>query len=398
MIHAEPSDWSQAWEDRRDDRIKFRTPAAQDGPTITARCTRRSIQHRWSASLISFFDHDGQQSKAVWAECSSFKGSGRWLDDGPGGVFYGRYTFRSPIEYTMSLRMRLLLPPTSSDVGAPGPILCSCGRTVNADDMPFHCLDCSSSQFFHIHRHNAIRDVTIDLLNSVASSHIHRHNAIRDATINLLNSVASSHTSILSVFPKEPLVLPPTDDTSFTSLRDDAAAHNTSVRTAPRQSVQGFRTSRAFARNSGQARADCGFITTTTTRRYIDITCSNPAASTYSLRGIRDPHGDPLSIPGLSRVLALREVDKRARYRPILGDLVDDPQHLAIFLVEATGRLSDPAMDLVKFIVEDSPSRAILNTFCSQIGGSIARYNAMAAHAWGSELLPLLSHLGVVAG
>ncbi len=29
----------------------------------------------------------------------------------------------------------------SSDVGAPGPILCSCGRTVNADDMPFHCLE-----------------------------------------------------------------------------------------------------------------------------------------------------------------------------------------------------------------------------------------------------------------
>jgi hypothetical protein len=111
--------------------------------------------------------------------------------------------------------------------------------------------------------------------------------------------------------------------------------------------VQDIRTSRAFARNSGQARADCGFITTTN-RRYIDITCSNPAASTYSLRGIRDPHGDPLSIPGLSRVLALREADKRARYRPILGDLMDDPQHLAIFLVEATGRLSDPFMNLVK--------------------------------------------------
>ena len=61
------------------------------------------------------------------------------------------------------------LPPASSDVGAPGPILCSCGRTVNVDDMPlFHC---SSSQFFNIHRHNAICDATIDLLNSVASSH-----------------------------------------------------------------------------------------------------------------------------------------------------------------------------------------------------------------------------------
>jgi hypothetical protein len=39
-----------------------------------------------------------------------FKGSGRWLS-GPDGAFYGRYAFRSPLEYTMSLRMRLLLPP-----------------------------------------------------------------------------------------------------------------------------------------------------------------------------------------------------------------------------------------------------------------------------------------------
>jgi hypothetical protein len=53
-----------------------------------------------------------------------FKGSGRWLS-GPGGAFYGRYSFRSPLEYTMSLRMRLLLPPASSDVCAPGPFLCS---------------------------------------------------------------------------------------------------------------------------------------------------------------------------------------------------------------------------------------------------------------------------------
>ena len=53
------------------------------------------------------------------------------------------------------------------------------------------------------------------------------------------------------------------------SRASDGAAH-TSIRTAPQQSVQDFRTSRAFARNSGQARADCGFITITN-RRYIDI-------------------------------------------------------------------------------------------------------------------------------
>jgi hypothetical protein len=221
--------------------------------------------------------------------------------------------------------------------------------------MPFHCLDCSSSQFFHIHRHNAIRDATIDLL----------------------NSVASSHTSIPSVFPKEPLVLPPTDDTSFPSLRDDAAAHNTSIiRTAPRQSAQDFRTSRAIldrlAPTAGSSPPPTGGTSTSPA-------AIPPPPPILCAASDRDPHGDPLSIPGLSRVLSLREADKRARYRPSLGDLVD--QHLAIFLVEATERLSDPAMDLVKFVVKDSPSRSILNTFYSQIGGSIARYNAMAAHA-----------------
>ena len=99
-----------------------------------------------------------------------FKGSGCWLS-GPGGAFYGRYSFRSPLEYTMSLRMRLLLPPASSDVCAPGPFLCSCGSTIDADESPFHCLDCSGSQFFNIHRHHAVRDTTIDLLNAVSSTH-----------------------------------------------------------------------------------------------------------------------------------------------------------------------------------------------------------------------------------
>jgi hypothetical protein len=163
--------------------------------------------------------------------------------------------------------------------------------------------------------------------------------------------------------------------------------------------VQDFHTSRAFARNSGQARADCGFITTTNWR-YIDIICSNPAAFAYSLRGIRDPHVRRPSLhsrpgyPGYFR-------SARRTNGPILGDLVDDPQHLAIFLVQATGRLSDPAiMDLIKFIVKDSPSRSILNTFYSQIGGSIARYNAMVAHAWWVQNYSRSSHISVgeVAG
>jgi hypothetical protein len=67
--------------------------------------------------------------------------------------------------------------------------------------------------------------------------------------------------------------------------------------------------------------------------------------------------------------------NKVARYRPILGYLAADPDHLAIFLVEATGRLADPAMKLLKFIIQDS--RPYLIIFVLRSEG----YIAMAAHA-----------------
>ena len=74
-------------------------------------------------------------------------------------------------------------------------------------------------------------------------------------------------------------------------------------------------------------------------------------------------HGIPIrTTPGISWVQQIWTTDKQARYRPVLEDLSADPDHLAIFLVEATGRLSDPAMMLLKFLVKDSPSRTILST------------------------------------
>ncbi len=247
-------------------------------------------------------------------------------------------------------------------------------RIHHADESPFHCLDCSGSQFFNIHRHHAVRNTTIN--------------------------VSSAHTSILSVLPKEPLVLPPADYISVTDLCDEARGHNTTLQIGPRQSVSDFRTSRAFARNSGLTRADCGFITSTN-RRYIDMTVSNPTAPTNFPRPVLDPHGNPiLPTAGVSCIQQIRTARKQARYRPVLGDLAADPDHLAISLVEATtGRLADPAMKLLKFIVQDSPSRSILNHFCTQIGGAIARYNAMAALAWVQYYLRS-SHISVgeVAG
>jgi hypothetical protein len=181
LLHGDSGGWTILWEERRNDRVQFRTPAAPGSRTITASATRRFIQQRWADALVRSLYLAGFQSRAIWAENSMFKGSGRWLS-GPDGAFYGRYSFRSPLEYTMSLRMRLLLPSASSDICAPGPFLCSCGSTIDADESPFHCLDCSGSQFFNIHHYHAVRDTTIDLL----------------------IAVSSTHTSILSVLPRTP--------------------------------------------------------------------------------------------------------------------------------------------------------------------------------------------------
>ena len=220
---------------------------------------------------------------------------------------------------------------------------------------------------------------------------IDRHHAMRDTTIDLLNAVASTHTSILSV-------LPPNYTTSVSELRNEAICHIATTRIGPRQSVIEFRTSRAYARNSGQTRADTGFITSTN-RRYIDMTVSNPAAPSYFPPDLLDPYGRlQRKLPGHSWVELRRTTDKHDRYLPVLGDLAKDPEHLAIFLVEATGRLSEASMKLLKFIVKDSASRSILNLFCTQIGGAIARYNAMAAaHAWVQYYLRS-SHISVGEG
>ena len=65
------------------------------------------------------------------------------------------------------------------------------------------------------------------------------------------------------------------------------------------------------------------------------MTVSNPAASTY----LPKPPMASLS----SQLLAPPDPD-RGQTISVSGDLAADLDHLAIFLVAATGRLSDPAM------------------------------------------------------
>ena len=59
------------------------------------------------------------------------------------------------------------------------------------------------------------------------------------------------------------------------------------------------------------------------------------------------------------------------------------------FIVEATGRLSGDALRLVKLACMYSKTSTLIHQFCIQVGGAIARYNAMAALAWVQHLLHL---------
>ncbi len=122
MLHGDPADWTVFWEELRNDRIQFRTPAAPGSRSITARAMRRFIQQHWADALVLSLHQAGLQSRAIWAVNSMFKGSGRWLS-GPGGAFYGRYSFRS---HHVPPYAPFTPPPASSDVCAPGPFfLCS---------------------------------------------------------------------------------------------------------------------------------------------------------------------------------------------------------------------------------------------------------------------------------
>ena len=69
------------------------------------------------------------------------------------------------------------------------------------------------------------------------------------------------------------------------------------------------------------------------------------------------------------------------RYHPVLGDDVNVFMRFVAFVVEATGRLSSDALRLVKLACAESKNPLLLHDFVTQVGGAIARYNAMAAQA-----------------
>jgi len=136
-----------------------------------------------------------------------------------------------------------------------------------------------------------------------------------------------------------------------------------------------------------------------TGRQYIDVAITNPAAFTYRPKPVPNASGVLLPAPpGSSAAIAMRTADKKHRYHPVLGDDVNDFMRFVAFVVEATGRLSSDALRLVKLACAESKNPMLLHDFVTQVGGAIARYNAMAAQAWVHHCLHLSANLAIGGG
>jgi hypothetical protein len=217
---------------------------------------------------------------------------------------------------------------------------------------------------------------------------INRHNAVRDTLVQFIDEQVETASGIHFAFPKEPRVIPRDTPSAYSwsanhAVGREALAHAEELRTGPRQTIAEFRTARAQERQDGTTRADAGFQCAYG-RKYIDVAIANPAAPSYLPGPTTDPSSGELILPaaGASNAITARTNEKKARYRPILGDDVDNFGFFVAFVVEATGRFSPDALKLSKFIISDSRSKNLLHNFCTQVGGAIARYNAMAASAW----------------
>lgn len=321
-----------------------------------ARAVCQEMQAYRSRLLVEYLSSDGDRpAEAVWYRQSCFKGSGRWLS-GPGGCFFGRFAFTSHSQYRAALRMRLLLSPAPLGVGASRAALCSCGEHIDVVSMPFHALDCSNSNWYHIHRHNNVRDVVYEFLQEHC----------KDATVFIEPPVENSPSVSALPFPQPP------------------------------STIRNWREQRNAERAGGTYRADIG-VFTALRKCFIDVAVCNPAAATYRALESSAPnealHAAVQSSlqHGGSGATAHREVGKRATYRHILGDGVDDIAIFVPFVVEATGQLGPAARAFLNLILANSPSPGAKSLLIAKIGAIIARNNALMAEAWAKKLpLPMV--------
>ncbi len=108
--------------------------------------------------------------------------------------------------------------------------------------------------------------------------------------------------------------------------------------------------------------------------KYIDITVSNPAASTYCTASATDN-----SSLVMNSTNVLREVDKITKYSRTRPNIVAGNMFVP-FAVEATGRLGPRALDyLFELFPRDTRGFSKAVPLIKQIGTIVSRHNARAS-------------------
>jgi len=166
--------------------------------------------------------------------------------------------------------------------------------------------------------------------------------------------------------------------------------------------------SREHRHGGGVTRADVGRFSVHN-KQYFDVAVVDPTAVSY--RVAEQEHlggdvGDGMTaaaaieggnaggvLSGRDRATAdsaavlARETAKRAEYRPVLGDMVDNTDRLVIFVVEATGSLSTTSARILRGLATESRDRVVMSRFVAQVGAITARYNAQLTLAWEQHMV-----------
>jgi hypothetical protein len=342
------------------------------------RSQAKTIRRRRHEDFLNTLDKGRKEcAKAVALRSQSFKGSGKWLD-GPGGLFYGQFAFQTILEYVAAFRQRLLLSPASKHVvGAESAVTCKCGKHIDLNEDPFHALDCkSSSQWYFIERHNAVRDALVSLLKDF-------HHEGNGGSVMVEPVIV--RTGLLGVppVPQQP-----------------------AVRLGQTRSVEEWRRIRQARKDRNEVYADIA-IDSHLGRQYIDIVVVNAAAKSYRVTDGGTPewqNSEELStvkksredkkksdMPGLSIAVKHRVTCKKHNYRPVLGEGVDTDQFIP-FVVEASGQFSKQANSYLDNLfngdIEGRKGVPKKSVFKAKIDAVIARYNARAALSWARGVVP----------
>ena len=293
---------------------------------------------------------------ACMHRASCYKGSGRSLR-GPGSsVFFGRLAFRDGSEYRTMLRMRLLLPPASPDVGDVDGIV-TCIVTWR----------CAANQWIKIQRHILVRDLLL-------IQFLRRHTPHRiepEPAVGSLNHHGRGQHGGVRHNPRGP-------SSSGTSSSPTSHSPSPKLAASPNSHRLGCRPGPSTSRGTlprGPRRLPLHWWP-------LDVAVGNPAVVSYRSRPAgHPPYNPPYDPVGAFCSTEHRENAKIYRYRKLPGVDANDPDSCVPFAMDASGRLGARASAFLGRVLADSPCAGARSEFETQLG------TAIASLAWARQLL-----------